>query len=169
MPYTGCGLNHSTSTWRGPGRLAKRQNLKTSESRNQAPKNSANPTSIRYGVGLRSHFEKRYVNMLHAPISPADVAGLPSAIADAGARCEKQTGHYSRQDAGNLILPSGSFDGSCASIFASGTLSPRRFRISSVHELSTSSFGSSAIGSTLISCRNATCSFIMFLTSSLMP
>src|SRR5438045_2068142 len=64
MPYTGLGLNHSTSTCRGPGRLAKRHTLNTSERRNQAPKKSANPTSIRYGVGFFSHFEKRTMNML---------------------------------------------------------------------------------------------------------
>src|SRR6187431_1732058 len=72
MPYTGLGLNHSVSTALGPGRLAKRQNLNTSDSRYQAPKNSAKPTSIRYGVGLFSHLPTRYVSSSHAPISPAD-------------------------------------------------------------------------------------------------
>src|SRR5687768_48497 len=161
MPYTGLGLNHSISTCRGPGRLAKRQNLNTSESRNQAPKNSMNPTSIRYGVGLRTHFETRYVNMSHAPISPADVARMTLAMVDAGGNGRERTLHHSRQLAGSWILPPGYFDGSCASIFASGTLRPRRFRISSVQLESTRSFGSSAIGSTLISCRNPTASFIM--------
>src|SRR5438067_9649307 len=135
MPYTGFGLNHSVSTARGPGRLAKRQTLNTSESRNQAPKKSANPTSIRYGVGLRSQVEMRYMSMAHAPTSAACLASAMLA-------------HHSRQEAGSWILPPGYFDGSCDSIFANGTLSPRRFRISSVQELSTSSFGSSAIGST---------------------
>src|SRR5256885_12202649 len=129
MPYTGFGLNHSVSTARGPGRLAKRQTLNTSESRNHAPKKSANPTTIRYGVGFFAHFETRYMNMAHAPTSAADVAGLPSACI------------YSRQLAGSWILPPGYFDGSCDWILASGTLSPRRFRISSVQLESTSSFG----------------------------
>src|SRR5687767_2521236 len=84
MPYTGFGLNHSTSTARGPGRLAKRQTLNTSESRNQAPKNIAKPSSIRYGVGLFTHLEMRYMNMSHAPISPADVARRLLAMVDAG-------------------------------------------------------------------------------------
>ena len=74
------------STWRGPGRLAKRQNMKTSESKNQEPKNSANPTSIKYGVGLRTHFEKRYTNIAHAPISPADVVCLPLVMVNAAGR-----------------------------------------------------------------------------------
>src|ERR687886_541821 len=166
MPYTGWGLNHSIRTWRGPGRLAKRQNLNTSESRNHAPKKSANPSSIRYGVGLFSHLETRYTNMLHAPISAADAACLASAMVGAGGgRTHKHP--YSFQLAGNWILPPGYFEGSCASILASGTLRPRFLRISSVQLESTRSLSSSAIGSTLISCRNATASFIMPRTSSL--
>ncbi len=47
MPYTGVLLSHSTSTAFGPGRLAKRQTLNTSESRYQTPKKSRNPASIR--------------------------------------------------------------------------------------------------------------------------
>src|SRR3954471_17482433 len=101
MPYTGFGLNHSTSTCRGPGRLAKRQTLNTSESRNQAPKKSANPTSIRYGVGLFAHLERRTTNLLHAPISRADVARTPLAMRDAGDGRERLPGHHSRQEAGS--------------------------------------------------------------------
>src|SRR5919197_5341156 len=101
MPYTGFGLNHSTSTCRGPGRLAKRQTLNTSESRNQAPKKSPKPTSMRYGVGLFSHFETRYRNMLHAPISPADVVRRALAMGDADGSCRLPAGHYSRHVAGS--------------------------------------------------------------------
>src|SRR6185437_5576307 len=169
MPYTGCGLNHSTSTWRGPGRLAKRHTLNTSDSRNQPPKNSVNPTTIRYGVGLRSHLENRYTNISHAPISPPEDSSLPLAIARVLRGSLATLRHHLRHEAGSWILPPGYCDGSWASIFASGTLSPRSLRISSVQLESTRSAGSSAIGSTLISWRNAVSSFIILRTSSLMP
>src|SRR5437764_12220813 len=108
MPYTGFGLNHSSSTARGPGRLAKRQTLNTSDSRNHTPKNSAKPTSIRYGVGLFAHFDTRYMNMSHAPISPADVACLMLAMSDAGGFRGTQNHHQSlRQLAGRVIVPPG--------------------------------------------------------------
>src|SRR5918912_3739392 len=167
MPYTGCGLNHSVNTCFGPGRLAKRQTLKTSERRYQAPKKSAKPTSMRYGVGLVSHFPTRYMKSAHAPSSPAELVRAASATDDADGGRSMAPGHYSRQEAGNWILPPGYLEGSCASIFASGTLRPRRLRISSVQLESTRSLSSSAIGSTLISCRKATASFIMLRTSSL--
>src|SRR6185503_9414419 len=124
MPYTGLGLNHSVSTALGPGRLAKRQNLNTSDSRYQAPKNSAKPISIRYGVGLFSHLPTRYVSSSHAPISPADAdcftLDMKRTRPPSGGRVHFRFQSL-RQVAGSVILPSGYLDGSCAWIRASGT------------------------------------------------